>query len=82
MAKSFFEVFPQVKLNREIAGMLDETVISRVSTTSRKDFLRIYLSSGRLLSKDRIYLLERELKPGAGAETAALSPPQPDHQDY
>ena len=32
MAKSFFEVFPQVKLNREIAGMLDETVISRVST--------------------------------------------------
>ncbi len=62
MAKSFFEVFPQVKLNREIAGMLDETVISRVSTTSRKDFLRIYLSSGRLLSKERIYLLERELK--------------------
>ena len=62
MAKSFFEVFPQVQLNRELAGMLDETVISRVSTTSRKDFLRIYLSSGRLLSKERIYLLERELK--------------------
>ena len=62
MEKSFFDVFPQIRLNTEISGMLDGATVSRVSTTSRRDFLRVYLTSGRLLSKDRIYLLERELK--------------------
>lgn len=62
MEKSFFEVFPQLKLDTEMSGMLKDTVISKVSTTSRQDFLRVYMTSRRLLAKDKILFLERELK--------------------
>lgn len=62
MAKGFFEVFPQIKLNSEMSGMLKDATISKVSTTSQKNFLRVYLCSGHLLPKDRVYLLENEIK--------------------
>ena len=62
MAKGFFEVFPQLKLDTETAGMLQEAEVSRVSTTSAHNSLRVYLNSGRLLMKDKIFWLERELK--------------------
>ena len=62
MEKGFFEVFPQLKLDTEMSGMLKDAVISKVSTTSRQDFLRIYMTSRRLLAKEKILFLERELK--------------------
>ena len=62
MAKGFFEVFPQLKLNAEMSGMLGDATVSKVSTTRQKNALRIYLTSGRLLSKDKIFSLEQELK--------------------
>ncbi|MCD8231696.1 MAG: PolC-type DNA polymerase III [Clostridiales bacterium] len=62
MAKNFFEVFPQLKLNGDLAGMLEDTTVSRVSTTSRRDFLRIYLSSSRLIPKQKVFVLEQEIK--------------------
>ncbi|MCD8046532.1 MAG: PolC-type DNA polymerase III [Clostridiales bacterium] len=62
MAKSFFEVFPQLKLNSDMTGLLQEATVSRVSTTTRRDYLRIYLSSSRLLQKQSIFVLEQEIK--------------------
>lgn len=62
MAKGFFEVFPQLKLDTEMSGMLNDAIVSKVATTRRKNALRIYLTSGRLLPKDKIFSLERELK--------------------
>ncbi len=62
MAKGFFEVFPQLKLDTEMSGMLDDATVSRVSTTRQKNALRIYLTSNRLLPKDKIFFLEREMK--------------------
>ncbi len=62
MAKPFFEVFPQLKLNNKLQGLLQETMVERVSTTRRQDLLRIYLSSRHLIFKDQIFALEREIK--------------------
>ncbi len=62
MAKNFFEVFPQLKLNGDLAEMIEDTTVSRVSTTSRRDYLRIYLSSSRLIPKQKIFVLEQEIK--------------------
>ncbi len=36
MAKSFFEVFPQLKLDTDLQGMLDDATVSKVSTTDRE----------------------------------------------
>ena len=62
MAKSFFEVFPQLKLDTDLQGMLDDATVSKVSTTRQRNSLRIYLGCGRLLPKEKIYFLESELK--------------------
>ncbi len=62
MAKPFAEVFPQVKLNSELAGLLSEAEVERVSATRRRDFIRVYLKSPRLLPKRYVFALEKELK--------------------
>ena len=62
MAKRFFEVFPQLKLDTDLHGMLDDATVSKVSTTRQRNSLRIYLGCGRLLPKEKIYFLESELK--------------------
>ena len=62
MAKSFFEVFPQLKLDTDLHGMLDDATVSKVSTTRQRNSLRIYLGCGRLLPKEKVYFLENELK--------------------
>ena len=62
MAKSFFEVFPQLKLDTDLQGMLDDATVSKVSTTRQRNSLRIYLGCGRLLPKEKVYFLENELK--------------------
>ena len=62
MAKSFFEVFPQLKLDTDLHGMLDDATVSKVSTTRQRNSLRIYLGCDRLLPKEKIYFLESELK--------------------
>ena len=62
MARSFFEVFPQLKLDTDLQGMLDDATVSKVSTTRQRNSLRIYLGCGRLLPKEKVYFLENELK--------------------
>ncbi len=62
MAKSFFEVFPQLKLDTDLQGMLGDATVSKVSTTRQRNSLRIYLGCGRLLPKEKVYFLESELK--------------------
>ena len=62
MANSFFEVFPQLKLDTDLQGMLDDATVSKVSTTRQRNSLRIYLGCGRLLPKEKVYFLEDELK--------------------
>ncbi|MCD7981023.1 MAG: PolC-type DNA polymerase III [Clostridiales bacterium] len=60
--KDFFEVFPQLKLNSDLTGMLRDVSVSKVSATSRRDLIRIYLSSARLIPKETVFSLEKELK--------------------
>ncbi|MCM1174778.1 MAG: PolC-type DNA polymerase III [Blautia sp.] len=69
MSKKFFEVFPTLKLNAGMRDLFEQVSVERVSATRRKDFLRIYISSDRLIQKEDVFLVEREMKkqffPGA-----------------
>ncbi len=69
MAKPFFEVFPTLQLNGRVHDLLEQTGVEKISATKRKDFLRIYLQSSRLIMKEDIWAAEREIKrqlfPGA-----------------
>ena len=62
MGKPFFEVFPSLKLNKAIHDIMEQSDVERISANRRKDFLRIYLYSERLIEKDDIWTVEREIK--------------------
>ena len=62
MAKAFFEVFPGLKLENKLKSLFEQTCIERVTATKQKDFVRIYLTSDRLIQKEDIFTVEKEIK--------------------
>ena len=62
MSKPFFEVFPSLQLNTDIRDLMGQTEVERVSATKRRDFLRVYLKSTRLIQKTDIWTTEQEIK--------------------
>ena len=62
MRKEFFEVFPTLKFNKDLHELLLEVEVSKITSTSDKSFLRIYIESKRLIQKKLIYQIENEIK--------------------
>ena len=62
MAKPFFEVFPTLQLNGKVHDIMEQTTVEKISATRRKDYLRIYLQSSRLILKEDIRTTENEIK--------------------
>ncbi len=56
------EVFPTLSLSQGESSIFSGTVVERISTTRRKDYLHIYLGSSRLIEKKAIVRLERLIK--------------------
>ncbi len=62
MSKPFFEVFPTLKVDEEIGRMFDEVEVSKVTTNSDRDFIKVHLLSRHLIPKRCVYEVERRLK--------------------
>ncbi len=60
--KKFFDVFPSLQVDDKVKQLLEETVVERVSSTKKKDFLRIYLVSDRLIEKEYIWKAEKGIE--------------------
>ena len=41
MGKAFFEVFPGLKLDSKTSEIMEQTNVTKVSTTRKQDFIRI-----------------------------------------
>jgi len=61
-AKPFFDVFPTLKIEGTLHDMLAQSEVERVSATKQKDRLSVYLFSTRLIIKEDIWTLEKEIK--------------------
>ncbi len=61
MTKSFFEVFPTLSLHEKMKHMLSETEVLKVSANRSRTSIRIYLFGTRLISKEDIFSLEKEI---------------------
>ncbi len=61
MGKKFFEVFPTLKLDTGLKDLFEQVTVDKVSSTKRKDFLRIYISSDRLIQKEDVFRVEGEI---------------------
>ena len=62
MSKPFFEVFPPLKVKDDIQMMFQGVEVTKVSTNSTRDFIRVSLYSRHLIQKKHIYEVERLLK--------------------
>ena len=62
VSKSFTDVFPDLQLDNETRSLMERVQVTRVSQTPKKDFLHIYFDSDRLILKDKIWKLEKDLK--------------------
>ncbi|MCI8845450.1 MAG: PolC-type DNA polymerase III [Lachnospiraceae bacterium] len=62
MVKKFFDVFPFLQVDDKVRQFLEETEVERVSSTKKKDLLRIYMVSGRLIEKEYIWKAEKGIE--------------------
>ena len=62
MSKDFFEVFPTLKMSDNLRGLFSQTTVTRVTVTSSRDKMRIYLQSCRLLYWQSVREAEREIQ--------------------
>ena len=62
MAKAFFEVFPGLKLEGKRKDLFEQTQVERVTATRAKDFVRVYLESSRLILKEDVFAVEKEIQ--------------------
>ncbi len=62
MNKPFSDVFPTLKLEGELAHLMETTEVTKVSANHDKSHIRIYLLAKRLIPKDRIWKLEELIK--------------------
>ena len=62
MEKKFFEAFPNLKLEGVLHDLCEQAVVEKITATKRKDLLRIYIRCERLIEKEHIYHVEREIK--------------------
>lgn len=62
MSKLFFDVFPELEVNQDMEKLLADVEVTKVSTNRRRDHLRVYLLSTRLIWKSNIFRLEENIK--------------------
>ena len=61
MSKAFFEVFPTLKLDTGLQDLFEGVAVEKVTSTKRKDFLRVYIASDHLIHKEDVFRVEREI---------------------
>lgn len=61
MANAFFEVFPKLNISQELYDVFAEVVVTKVTTTSSRDFIRIYMESERLIEKKYVFQMEETI---------------------
>ena len=69
MGKRFFDVFPTLQVEKEIADLFEEVEVMKVTTTSLKDRLKIYFVSMHLIPKPYVYHMEQMIKEQLFART-------------
>ena len=62
MSKPFFEVFPTLKVDDELRSIFEQAEVSKVTTNSERDFIKVHLLSRYLIQKKCVYEVERKLK--------------------
>ncbi len=61
MIMNFFEVFEGLKLDERLCALMEDTNVEKLTTDSQKTFLRVYLSSPRLIDRKDIFAVQEAI---------------------
>ncbi len=62
MSKCFGDVFPGLRLDGDMGRLFDKVTVERVTANRQRDFVRVYIDCDRLIPKDMIFGVEREIR--------------------
>ena len=62
MTKMFAEVFPPLHVEQGLQDLLEQVKVEKVTSNRAKNFIRVYLVSGKLIHKEQLFQLEKTLK--------------------
>ena len=62
MSKTFFEVFPTIKMDQDIKRMFDGVEVTKVATNTDRDFIHVHILGKHLLPKKTVCAAEQMLK--------------------
>ena len=62
MYKTFFDVFPTLKLKDDTRKLLENVQVTKVTTNESRDYLHVHLHSTHLIEKKQIYVVEKAIK--------------------
>lgn len=62
MSKTFFEVFPTIKMDQDIKRMFDGVEVTKVATNTDRDFIHVHILGKHLLPKKTVCAAEQILK--------------------
>ena len=60
--KAFLEVFKTLELKSGLRDMFDEVTVTKISSSKRRDVLKIYISSNHIIPKKDIYSVIKEIR--------------------
>ena len=61
MSKPFFEVFPTLKVQKDLKSFFEETRVERLTSNHERTRLKVSLRSDHLIHKSRIYRMQDEI---------------------
>ena len=75
MEKDFFDVFPSLKVKKELEELLDMVFVTRVSCNPSRTHIWVYIKSERWIHKKHIFELEEqiEIPPFRSVQSSELS---------
>ena len=62
MTKSFFDVFPTLKTDKDSRVLFQEVEVMKVTSTSAKDRIKVYIESSHLIPRERIKYMENQIE--------------------
>ena len=62
MPKSFFEVFPALKLEGILEGLCGQIMVEKVTSNKMGNRIKVYIVSKKLVQKEQLFCLEKNIK--------------------
>ena len=62
MSKPFFEVFPKLKVRKDLQDYFTDTQVERLAANRERTRLKVCLRSEHLIHKDRVFRMQREME--------------------